>query len=218
MNIGSVGFIGGGRITRIILTALENAGGLPGTVIASDASAEVIERLKKSFPSIVAAGNDNAQPASCDLVFVSLHPPVLADTLHQIKSLIRPEAVVVSLAPKITLSKLTVLLDRHARIVRMIPNAPSVITKGYNPVAFSRGMPKDEKSALLKLFGLLGDSPEVPEEHLEAYAIIAAMGPTYFWFQWQALAELAQSFGLTGPAAGEAVAKMVNGAVDTMFA
>jgi pyrroline-5-carboxylate reductase len=100
----------------------------------------------------------------------------------------------------------------------MIPNAPSIMNRGYNPVAFSRGISAEEKSSLLKLFEVLGECPEVPEEDLEAYAIIAAMGPTYFWFQWHALAELGESFGLNESSVREAIAKMMSGAVDTMFA
>jgi pyrroline-5-carboxylate reductase len=217
MPYDSMGFIGGGRITRIILTALQRMGRLPRSVIVSDADPAVLDGLQKRFPFLVAAGNDNAKPASCDLVFISLHPPVIVDTLLKIKSEIKQDTVVVSLAPKITLSTLTAVLDRHARIVRMIPNAPAVVNSGYNPVAFSRAIPAEEKPALLKLFETLGRCPEVPEETLEAYAIIAAMGPTYFWFQWQKLIELARSFGLPDADSDQAVAAMLKGAVDTMF-
>lgn len=218
MKYGSIGFIGGGRITRIILSALEKKGTLPRTVVVSDADPEVLAGLQKAYPSLAVAGDDNTRPASCDLVFISLHPPVLAEVLQGIKSRIRPETVVVSLAPKISLTKLTVLLGRHARIVRMIPNAPSVINEGYNPVAFSRGILADEKAELKQFFTVLGECPEVPEENLEAYAVIAAMGPTYFWFQWHTLSELAQSFGLDDAASREAVRAMLKGAVDTLFA
>lgn len=218
MQYQSIGFIGGGRITRIILTALNKAGRLPASVVVSDANIEALASLQKEFPSIRAAGNDNAIPASCDMVFVSLHPPVFADVLPQIRTSLRPETVVVSLAPKITLTKLTVLLGRHARVVRMIPNAPSVINMGYNPTAFSRGILPDEKSELMEFFKILGECPEVPEETLEAYAVIAAMGPTYFWFQWQALSGLARSFGLTDEAFRQCFPKMIKGAADTMFA
>ena len=34
------------------------------------------------------------------------------------------------------------------------------------------------------------------EDKLEAYAILTAMGPTYFWFQWQELLQIGLSFGL----------------------
>jgi len=216
MRYDAMGFIGGGRITKIFLTALQKKGKLPKKVMVSDTDPDVLGGLQNDFPFIIAE-NDNAKPASCDLVFVSLHPPVMVDALNQIKTSVRPEAVVVSLAPKITLSRLTAILDRHARIVRMIPNAPSIMGSGYNPVTFSRAFSAAEKPSLLTLFGALGRCPEVPEETLEAYAITAAMGPTYFWFQWQKLIELARSFGLSEAEAKEAVASMLKGSVETMF-
>jgi len=218
MRYESIGFIGAGRITRIILTALEKAGRLPRSITVSDADLDALARLKQSFPFLIATANDNAKPAACDIVFVSLHPPVLAQALGDVKSSIRPDAVVVSLAPKISIALLSNILGGHGKVVRMIPNAPSFINRGYNPVAFPRDMGAEEKADIIELFSTLGVCPEVPEQNLEAYAIIAAMGPTYFWFQWQTLAELAASFGLQETDARECIAKMVTGALDTMFA
>jgi pyrroline-5-carboxylate reductase len=217
MQYTSFGFIGGGRITRIILSAFKRTGNLPGKVVVSDTNAHALADLKKYFPSIEVAVDDNRKLSVCDMVFVSLHPPVLMGALGQVKSLIKPDSVVVSLAPKINLTRLSATLDRHARIVRMIPNAPSIVNRGYNPLAFSRGIPADEKAAIIKLFEILGECPEVPEKDLEAYAIIAAMGPTYFWFQWQTLVELGKSFGLTEASLRVGIAKMASGAIDTLF-
>jgi pyrroline-5-carboxylate reductase len=47
--------------------------------------------------------------------------------------------------------------------------------------------------------------------------VIAAMGPTYFWFQWHALRELAESFGLPAADADRALRAMLDGAVRTFF-
>lgn len=217
MQYQSIGFIGGGRITRIILTALDKAGRFPKSVAVSDAIPEVLSALQRDFPSIRSAGDDNANPASCDMVFVSLHPPVMSEVLGKVKSSVRPDTVIVSLAPKLTTLMLSNIIGGHEKIVRMIPNAPTIINKGYNPVAFSKGITTEERAAILGLFSELGDCPEVPEENLEAYAIIAAMGPTYFWFQWQALSELAKTFGLSDEAFRQGFPKMIKGAVDTMF-
>ncbi len=218
MKYESMGFMGSGRITRIILGGLHRAGKFPHKVVVSDTNTEVLDRLIKEFPGIISAGADNSGPAACDLVMVSLHPPVLMEALQQVKSAIRPGTVVVSLAPKLTLSKLSAILDRHARIVRMIPNAPSIVNRGYNPVVFSRAIPTAEKTAIIELFEILGESPEVPEKNLEAYAILTAMGPTYLWFQWQALMDLGRSFGLREEALREGMGKMIEGATQTMFA
>ena len=57
----------------------------------------------------------------------------------------------------------------------------------------------------------------VPEETLEAYAILTAMGPTYFWFQWQALRDLAGAFGLSSEATDRALRAMLDGAIRTLF-
>ena len=50
------------------------------------------------------------------------------------------------------------------------------------------------------MIGTLLESPglyfDVPEEELEAYALIPAMGPTCLWFQPYELEKSAGSFGL----------------------
>jgi pyrroline-5-carboxylate reductase len=63
----------------------------------------------------------------------------------------------------------------------------------------------------------LGKCPEVAEGKLEAYAIVTAMGPTYLWFQWQELRNLAESFGMTSEEAERGLAEMVAGAAKTLF-
>jgi pyrroline-5-carboxylate reductase len=43
------------------------------------------------------------------------------------------------------------------------------------------------------------------------------MGPTYLWFQWQELRNLAESFGMSSVEAETGVAEMIAGAVSTLF-
>jgi pyrroline-5-carboxylate reductase len=132
-------------------------------------------------------------------------------------SRLRPDAVVVSLAPVLNLARLSTLLAGFSRLARVLPNAPSLVHAGFNPVAFADGLPADDRAEIGSLLDGLGPHPEVPEETLEAYAILAAMGPTYFWFQWQALRELAASFGLAPAEADRALRAMLDGAVRTFF-
>ena len=91
--------------------------------------------------------------------------------------------------------------------------ANTFLNAGYNPVAFSAAFSAGEKENWLSWFRILGESPEVPEEKLEAYAIITAMGPTYLWFQLYELLNIAKSFGLDEAEAVSGVSAMVTGAV-----
>jgi len=213
----SLGFIGSGRVTRIILEGFKRKNLLFKEIITSDINPDALNGLKEKFPSIVIAPGNNHLPASADFVFIALHPPVVMPALDEIKSVLKKNSVLISLAPKITISKISSQLNGFSRIVRMIPNACSVINQGYNPLAFSPSLDEPEKKDLLRILAILGNCPEVDEDKLEAYAVVAAMGPTYLWFQLYELEKLGMSFGLTPQEARRAVSSMAEGSAKTMI-
>ena len=216
MHTHTVGFVGGGRITAIFLEALGERGLALERVTVSDSAPEVLARLKARFPPITTTAV-NGEAAACERVFLALHPPALKAVLPEIAPRLRPDAVAVSLAPVLTLARLEALLGGFARLARILPNAPSIVRAGFNPVAFAAGLPADARAEVEALLDSLGAHPVVPEESLEAYAILAAMGPTYFWFQWRELRELAASFGLSPADADRALRAMLDGSVRTFF-
>ncbi len=155
--------------------------------------------------------------ASSDVVFVALHPPVIMETLEKISAFVSEKTVIISLAPKIKIAGILDKLKSVSRIVRLIPNATSVINEGYNPVCFSTDFSADEKQEILSLLNILGSTFEVSEDKLEAYAIISAMLPTYFWFQWKKLAELGVEFGLDANEARQTVYRSSVAALNTLY-
>ncbi len=186
-------------------------------VVVSEIDAGTRERLAAEFPSLVVTA-DNREAARQGLVLFALHPPACPDVLGEIKGSLSPTAILVSLAPKWTMGRISGLLGGFNRLARVIPNAPSVVNKGYNPLSFSDQLSPADRAQVLSLFTPLGDCPEVPEDTLEAYAIVAAMGPTYLWYQLYQLIDLGCEFGLAREAATKAVVAMMDGAVATMAA
>ena len=75
------------------------------------------------------------------------------------------------------MAKLSEVLGGFNRLARMIPNAPSIIGAGYNPIAFGSGLSAEEKQALAAFFAPLGDCPEVAESKLEAFAFVQPKYP-----------------------------------------
>lgn len=217
MTTKSLGFVGGGRITRIFLEGWKRAGKLPGKIMVSDCNADTLARLKARFPSIETEPGSSTAAALQDIVFLAVHPPVMAEVALGIKGSLKPDAVVVSLAPKFTVAKLTELLGGFARLARVIPNAPSVVNFGFNPVAFGPALASADKTEITDLLAPLGECPEVAEPKLEAYALLTAMGPTYLWFQLQALREVAASLGLTDAETAPAMKRMVCGGARTLL-
>ncbi len=217
MSDKSVGVVGGGRIVRIFVEGWKRANALPAKIVVSDCNAESLARLKARVPMVETAAGDSAAAASQDIVFLAVHPPVLAEVAAGIKGSVKPGALVVSLAPKFTLAKLTELLGGFARLARVIPNAPSVVNFGYNPVAFAPVLGANHKREISELLTPLGECPEVAEAKLEAYAVLTAMAPTFFWFQLQALREVVAGFGLSEAEITPALKRMVCGAARTLL-
>ncbi len=213
----TTGFIGGGRITRILLNGFKNAGVAFEKIYVYETNETVLSALKSDFPAIDTSSAVAEGAASADWVFIALHPPVLMETLTSVKNYIKKEALVISLAPKITIDKLKSVLPDVTNLARMNPNAGTYVNKGYNPVCFARDTEKRVVNEFLEIFAKLGKVPVVPENQIEAYAMISAMGHTYFWYQLQQLKELALSYGLSENEANETISAMLWGTAETLF-
>jgi pyrroline-5-carboxylate reductase len=211
----SIGFIGGGRVTRILLQAFKNKNAKFSKIVVTDPNQDVSDNLKKSFTDIQI---DNASlAASQDIVFISLHPPVVMDALELIKGSIKDNTIVISLAPKFTIAKISSKLNQCKNIARLIPNATSYINEGYNPVCFSTDFPLNEKKQILNLLRLMGNTFEVSEHKLESYAIMSAMLPTYFWFQWKELMAIGRQIGLTENECTDSIQETIIASLNLMF-
>jgi pyrroline-5-carboxylate reductase len=211
----SIGFIGGGRVTKILLQGFKNKNVKFKKIVVTDINPEVLANLKKQFPEIESADAKNA--ASQDIVFIALHPPMIMDTLELIKNDVKVESIVISLAPKINLPKLSMKLGHVENLVRLIPNATSYINEGFNPVTFASGFDPSQKKVVLDILKTLGTTFEVSEEKLESYAIMSAMLPTYFWFQWRELAGIGGKIGLSEEESKKSIYETIIASLDLMY-
>jgi pyrroline-5-carboxylate reductase len=215
MKTKSLGFIGGGRITKIFLHALGIQENRSGSIVVCDTNKVVLEEIKKQFPSVQISDSCD-MAAKQEIVLIALHPPVIMETLEKIKNSMDGKTIVISLAPKINFDRLAGILPT-TNIIRMIPNATSIIHEGFNPLSFHPLFPENEKQPLLLWLKMLGHTFEVDEEKLEGYAIISAMLPTYFWFQWRDMVKLGLQMGLSEEESKESVHQTIIAASNLMF-
>ena len=184
----TIGFIGGGRITRILLQGFKTANVSFEKIHVFETNEMVINALKADYPQIQSSSTDTTMAA-----------------------------LVVSFAPKITIDKMKSVLPNIPNLARMNPNAGTYVNKGYNPVTFATNADKTIVNGFIEVFGKVGKVPIVPENQIEAYAVISAMGHTYFWYQLQQLKELGQSYGLSEKEAQETISAMLWGTSETLF-
>ncbi len=131
----SIGFIGGGRVTRILLQAFKNRNVQFNNIAVTDTNEDVLANLKKSFPEIQV---DKTAVAACqDIVIISLHPPVVMESLELISDNLNTNSILISLAPKIDNRQDIIKAESGKEYCQAYPYATSFINEGYNPVCFS---------------------------------------------------------------------------------
>jgi pyrroline-5-carboxylate reductase len=226
MEINSIGFIGSGRVAAFMLEGFARAG-VKAAVTLSDADPAVSSRRAAAYPTAQGAarlsvrdasrlavrdvGSDFAAAAAADVVFLALHPQATAAGAASISGFLRPNSILVSLAPKVSMATLRSATGFSA-LARFLPSAPSAIAEGYNPISFATELLADARVALADLLGTLGTAPEVDESTLEAYAVLCAMGPTYLWPLFDEMKKLGAHFGLAEAEARRAISLMASGA------
>ncbi|UCF36794.1 MAG: NAD(P)-binding domain-containing protein [Acidobacteriota bacterium] len=210
-----VGFIGSGRVTRFLVEGWQREDALPSEVWVTDPNREVVERLQTDFSAVQSV--ELSQVVESPLIILAVHPPDIKTVLSSIAPRLSTSNTLLSLAPKFTIASIQ-SMSGIRQVVRMIPNAPSAIGRGYNPVAYASEVTRETVAQLQPLFSPWGKSPEVPERDLEAYAILSAMGPTYMWFQWQTLRDLAVSFGLSREVADGALLATISASAELLLA
>lgn len=215
MSVRTLGFVGGGRITFAILTGLDKRHMKFDSVLVSDPDAAALARLKKAGLAAVSAPLENVLRA--DAVFLAVHPPVLKTLLPEISRSSGSGTLFVSLAPKLGLRDLAAALEGRSQLARVNPSALCFINRGVNAVSFGPGLTPENRDFLLDFFSRLSQAVVVDDDRIEAYAVVNAMGPTYFWFQYRALRDLSLRFGLDKSAAERAIADAVSGAAEALF-
>jgi len=212
----TIGFIGGGRITKILLQAFKNANIAFTSIVVYDINQGALATLKIMFP-YVQTTHTVEEITKAELIVLAVHPPAVMDTLEKIKDTIKVTSVFLSLTPKFTIGKLESSLAGFPNIARMNPSASTIVNKGVNPISFSGLFNHSLKQVLMELVNPLGYIPEVADSKIEAYAVISAMGHTYFNFQLQKLKELAVSFGMDETEAAKTISHMLWGTTETLF-
>lgn len=212
----TIEFIGGGRITKIMLQAFKNQNISFDRVTVFDINEEALKSINTMFPKVQTFSNFESI-ANSELVIISVHPPIMMETLEKLKGKLKQGSVLISFAPKFSINKIATIIGGYDNIARMNPSASTIVNKGVNPISFSATFDQAKKIEIFDLFKNIGISNEIEDNKIEAYAVISAMGHTYFNFQIQKLKELAITFGMDETEAQSIIANMLLGTTETLF-
>lgn len=208
----AIGFLGAGQMATALAKGWAAAGLLdPARSRASDVSAEARSAFAEATGVRTTAVNGEALDG-VDVVVLAVKPQVMAAVLADLKPVVSPKHLVVSIAAGWTLEALAAGLPTGMRIVRVMPNTPCLV--GASAAAYAAGATATatDRATVQRLMQSVGTAVELPEHLLDAVTGLSGSGPAYVFVLIEALADGGVKAGLPRAVAQALAAQTVFGA------
>jgi pyrroline-5-carboxylate reductase len=111
---------------------------------------------------------DLEHPAGCaaDLWLLCTGPKAILTVIEKLTPLLRAGDVLVSFAAGVPLQTMEARVPESVSIARVMPNMPSLIGEGMNPVCFSENASEKARAMVYELLAQLGQTIEVRDEQM----------------------------------------------------
>ncbi|NWG12927.1 MAG: pyrroline-5-carboxylate reductase [Acidobacteria bacterium] len=204
-------FLGGGIIAGVFIERLLKAGNVkPEQLFATDIRADRLEELKNRFGVRVSVENQEGA-AFADVLVLALPPGAVRSVLSEVRSQVRPDVLVVSLAAAVPTRLIEDALEKPNPVLRVIPNTPSLIGRGMNPHCLGSHVGPEHLPLIERILALFGETTRIDEALMNVATALTAVGPTYVLPVIKALKDTARRLGMSDQDARFAASQTVLG-------
>lgn len=186
-------FIGAGNMTEAIVKGYikEQKG---SNITVSDISHERLDFMNAQY-QVNTCNNNKTGVQNASFIVLAVKPQIFREIWNELKNSVPLDATIISIMAGVSSSEIE---DGEKRkVVRVMPNTPSLISKGMAGVASNSYVDKDDTSVALDLMRCCGSVIEVDENALHAVTAISGSGPAYYFYFLEAMIEAGVKLGLS---------------------
>jgi len=132
--------------------------------------------------------------------------------LGEISNRVTERHLIISIAAGVTLAKLGAALKKDARIVRVMPNTPALVSASASAFSLGKGAKSDDAALAQRIFSAVGVAYQVKESLLDAVTGLSGSGPAYAYLIIEALSDGGVAAGLPRDVATKLAAQTMLGA------
>ena len=216
-KIGSIGFIGAGKMGTALLEGVLQA---RLTGVREIFISEIDEDRRKTVcrKTGVQAVDSFELARLCKVIMICVKPQVVLPVLGEIRPATGKDKLVISIAGGISIEALEGALDPGVPVIRAMPNIAATV--GQSATGFALGSAVKEKHVdiVRRIFGSVGLAVEVPEKLMGAVTGLSGSGPAYVFLFAEALITGALKAGLPHSEARKLAVQTIKGAAAMMEA
>ncbi len=206
-----------GLLRHQLVTPEQIIGSHPRDARRAELSAKYGIRMTASNREAVMIGRSDQKGTEAvdhpSMVILAVKPQRLIKVLNELKGVIGPNELVVSIvagAPSETIASEL----NHPAVVRAMPNTPAQIGQGMTAWTATAEVSKEQADQVSALLAALGRSIRVENERqIDMATALSATGPTYVFLVMEALIDAGAHLGFSRHVAEELVIQMMLGSV-----
>ena len=194
-----------------MIKGLLSAGFKPENILVLEAVKDRLDYIVSTYMVQKAAKLEEA--IETDALVLAVKPQQLDDLLSDLAMPGVKLPLLISIMAGVQIGRITHRLGKKNRVVRIMPNTPSLIGEGVSAYFPGPGCAKRDISLARSVAEALGPTHEVKDEALmDAVTAVSGSGPAYVFVFIEALADAGVNMGLPRALALDLAARTVAGA------
>ncbi|HJQ44003.1 MAG TPA: pyrroline-5-carboxylate reductase [Jatrophihabitantaceae bacterium] len=201
--------VGGGKIGEALLSGLLRGERAPADVVVAEKHGERAAYLAETYG--VKTVNPAEAVAVARTVVLAVKPQDIDALLAEIRDVVGPQHVVVSVAAGVPTARIENALADGVPVVRCMPNTPALVDQAMTAVSAGAHADSDHLAIAESLLAAVGRVVRVPESQLDAVTALSGSGPAYFFYLVEAMIDAGILLGLPRALAAELIVQTAIG-------
>ncbi len=213
-----IGVIGAGNMGEALIKGLLRSNLVRSyEIIASARTAKRVRFLEKTY-GVHTTRNNLAVTSASETIILGVKPQDMQKVCTQIQPAMTRNHLAISIAAGIDFSRLREMLGSKPKLIRVMPNLPSVIDMGISAIYCGPRMPERYRRFAHQIFQAVGKTVDVREERLmDVVTGLSGTGPAYFFALMEAMQDAGRKLGLTDQMAALLTLQTAVGAAEMAF-
>lgn len=209
-----IAFVGAGVMGGTLLASILKNGYPASDIVVGEIREERAAELRALHG--VEVTDPRSAVSDADVLFIAVKPQDVPALLAEVADVVRPDAVLVSLAAGVPIATYAAAVPETVAIVRVMPNTPALVGKGVFGVSPGKVCDDGELGLVVRLLSPAGHVEVVDEAQQDAVTALSGSGPAYVFYLAEQMIAAGVAAGLSPDVARRLAVGTIEGAAVLM--
>lgn len=206
-----IGFIGCGNMGCAMAKGIIDSDKCDKANMIFSAKSEKSRESKSEFLGIKASADNKEVARFADILFLAVKPQFYQEVIEEIKDSVNESQIIISIAPGKTLDWFDEAFGKKLKVIRTMPNTPSMVKEGMMGMCANDLVTADELDLVRDICNGFSETEVVTEHLMDVVTAVSGSSPAYVFMFIEAMADAAVAGGMPRAQAYKFAAQAVLG-------